>query len=120
VLTLPLFLLLAFATAMAVGLWLSALHVRYRDIGYVIPFLVQLWMYASPIAYPVTLVPEQWRLLYGLNPIAGVVEGFRWALLGSGQPPTAWLLVSVGMIILLLVSGVIYFQHTEETFADVI
>ena len=86
VLALPLFLLLALLTALAVGLWLSALNVRYRDVGYAIPFLIQLWMFASPIAYPVSLVPEKWRMLYSLNPMVGVIEGFRWALLAEGKP----------------------------------
>src|SRR5262245_58799875 len=85
-LALPLFLLLALATGLAVGLWLSALNVRYRDVGYTIPFLIQFWMYASPVAYPVSLVPEKWRLLYSLNPMAGVIESFRWALLGKESP----------------------------------
>lgn len=118
--TLPLFLLLAFITSVAVGLWLSALNVRYRDVGHIIPFLVQIWMFVSPIAYPSHLVPERWRLLYGLNPLAGVVEGFRWALLGNGQPPGMLVLASLAMVLLILVSGVCYFQRTEDTFADVI
>ena len=86
VLALPLFLLLALVTALAVGLWLTALDVRYRDVGHAIPFLIQFWMYASPVAYPVSLVPEKWRLLYSLNPMVGVIEGFRWALLGKESP----------------------------------
>lgn len=118
-LILPLFLLLALATALAVGLWLSALNVEYRDIRYVVPFLTQFWMYATPVAYSSTMIPAKWRLLYGLNPLTGVVEGFRWALLGSGDVG-GLLWVSVGIVILLLVGGLIYFKHMEDTFADVI
>ena len=118
-LILPLFLLLALATALAVGLWLSALNVEYRDIRYVVPFLTQFWMYATPVAYSSTLIPEKWRLLYGLNPLTGVVEGFRWALLGSGDVG-GLLWVSVGIVILLLVGGLVYFKRMEDTFADVI
>ena len=95
-LLLPIFLLLAVMTALAVGLWLSALNAIYRDVRYVIPFMVQFWMFASPVVYPSTIVPAKWRWLYGLNPIAGVVEGFRWALTGHGQPPGALVLVSAG------------------------
>jgi lipopolysaccharide transport system permease protein len=120
VFTLPVFLLLAFITALAVSLWLSALNVRYRDVGYVIPFMVQAWMYISPVAYPSDLVPAQWRWLYGLNPMAGVIEGFRWALLGNGQVPDFLIIISSGIVLVILVGGLIYFQHTEETFADVI
>jgi lipopolysaccharide transport system permease protein len=120
VLTLPLFLLLAFATALAVSLWLSALNVRYRDVGYLIPFLLQIGMFVTPVAYPATLVPEKWRLLYSLNPMAGVVEGFRWALLGRGAAPDQWMLVSIGAVLLILVTGLMYFHHTEDTFADII
>jgi len=119
ILTLPLFLLLAFATALAVGLWLSALNVQYRDVRYTIPFLTQFWLFATPIAYPSSLVPEQWRALYGLNPMAGVVEGFRWALLGKA-PPGPLLAVSVTVVILLLIGGLYYFRRMEKTFADVV
>jgi len=118
-LTLPLFLLLAMATAMAVGLWLSALNVQYRDVGYTIPFLTQSWLFATPIAYSSSLVPEQWRALYGLNPMAGVVEGFRWALLGKA-PPGPLLVVSVTVVTLLLIGGVYYFRRMESIFADVV
>lgn len=117
---LPLFVLLAFMTALAVSLWLSALNVRYRDINYVIPFLVQIWMFVSPVAYPSSLVPEQWRVLYGLNPMAGVVEGFRWALLGSGQAPDTLVLYSSLMVLVVLFTGLVYFHKTEQTFADII
>jgi lipopolysaccharide transport system permease protein len=120
ILALPFFLLLALFTALAVALWLSALNVKYRDIGHTIPFLVQFWMYASPVAYPVSLVPEQWRLLYSLNPMAGVIEGFRWALLGKESPDLGVMAVSVVVVLLLLLGGLVYFKQMERTFADVI
>jgi len=119
ILTLPLFLLLAIATALAVGLWLSALNVQYRDVRYTIPFLTQFWLFATPIAYSSSLVPEQWRALYGLNPMAGVVEGFRWALLGK-DPPGPLLVVSTVVVVLLLIGGLYYFRRMEKTFADVV
>ena len=119
-LTLPLFILLAIATALAVGLWLSALNVQYRDVRYTIPFLTQFWLFSTPIAYPSSLVPEQWRPLYGLNPMAGVVEGFRWALLGTANPPGPMLAVSVAVVVALLVGGLYYFRRMEKTFADVV
>jgi lipopolysaccharide transport system permease protein len=117
--TLPLFAALAVATALAVGLWLSALNVEYRDVRYTIPFLTQFWLFVTPIAYPSTLIPEAFRPLYGLNPMAGVVEGFRWALLGA-NPPGPMLWVSVGTVVLLLVGGLMYFRRMERTFADVV
>jgi lipopolysaccharide transport system permease protein len=117
-LLLPLFLLLTIATALAMGLWLSAMNAIYRDVRYVVPFLVQFWMFASPVAYPSTLVPVQWRWLYGLNPMAGVIEGFRWALTGHGQAPGALVLVSAGTVLFLLIGGVVYFQKMEGTIAD--
>ena len=120
VLALPLFLLLALLTALAVGLWLSALNVRYRDVGHTIPFLVQLWMFASPVAYPVSLVPEKWRMLYSLNPMVGVIEGFRWALLGKESPDFGVIVVSSVMVLALLLPGIVYFKYTERTFADVV
>ena len=119
ILVLPLFLLLAVATALAVGLWLSALNVEYRDIRYVVPFLTLFWQYATPVAYSSSLIPEKWRLLYGLNPMTGVVEGFRWALLGSGRVD-GMIWVSVCIIFLILISGLAYFKRMEATFADVI
>ena len=119
-LALPLFLLLALATALAVGLWCSALNVRYRDVGYTIPFLTQCWMYASPVAYPVSLVPENWRFFYSLNPMAGVVEGFRWALLGKQGPDFVVMAVSTVVVALLLVGGLVFFKHMERTFVDVV
>ena len=116
--TLPLFLLLAVITAIAVGLWLSALNVLYRDINYILPFLTQFWMYLTPIAYPSSMVPEQWRTIYALNPMTGVVEGFRWALLGTGQPPGLMTIVSAVVAVILLISGMFYFKRMERLFAD--
>jgi len=120
VLALPLFLLLALVTALAVGLWLSAFNVRYRDVGYTIPFLISIWMFASPVAYPVSLVPEKWHLLYSLNPMAGVIEGFRWALLGKESPDFGVMAVSAVAVMVILVGGIIYFKNMERTFADVV
>jgi lipopolysaccharide transport system permease protein len=120
ILTLPLFLLLAIVTALGVSLWLSALGVQYRDVNQLLPFLVQVWMYATPVVYPAALFPERWRPLLGLNPMAGVVEGFRWALTGSGDAPGPMLLVSVIVVLVLLVSGLAFFRNTERTFADVV
>ena len=117
---LPLFLLMALVTALAVCLFLSALNVRYRDVGHAIPFLVQIWMYASPVAYSSSLVPERWRALYGLNPMVGVIDGFRWALLGSNTPNIQTMAVSGLVVILLLFVGVTYFRRMERSFADVI
>ncbi|PYU32062.1 MAG: phosphate ABC transporter permease [Acidobacteria bacterium] len=120
ILLLPGFLLLGVLTALGVGLWLSALNAIYRDVRYVLPFLIQFWMFASPVAYPSSLVPERWRWLYGLNPMAGVIEGFRWALTGQGQPPNLLLAASTGAVVLLVAGGVVYFQKMEATFADVV
>jgi lipopolysaccharide transport system permease protein len=117
---LPVLILLAVVTALAVGLWLSTLNVKFRDVRYTIPFLTQLWMFATPVAYPSTLIPEKWRPLYGLNPMAGVVEGFRWALLGKATHPGPLLWVSIAAVILMLIGGVAYFRKTEATFADVV
>jgi lipopolysaccharide transport system permease protein len=117
---LPFFLLLAIGTALAVGLWLSALNVQYRDVRYTLAFLTQFWLFATPVSYPSSIVPEKWRALYGLNPMAGVVEGFRWALLGKGEPPGALLAVSIVMVILLLIGGLFYFRRMEQTFADIV
>jgi lipopolysaccharide transport system permease protein len=116
----PVFLLLALVTAFGVGLWLSALNVRYRDIPYVVPFLTQLWLYASPVIYPVTLVPGRWQWLLALNPMAGVIDGFRWAVLGQGSPNYAVLGVSAATGLALMLSGLVYFKHVERRFADVI
>ena len=120
VVALPLFLLLALMTALAMSLFLSALNVQYRDVGYVIPFLIQFWMFVSPVIYPVSLVPEKWRLLYSLNPMVGVIEGFRWALLGKANPDLAVMTVSTLVVIALLFCGLVYFRKMERTFADVI
>jgi len=120
VLVLPLFLLLALVTALSVGLWLSPIHVRYHDVGYVTPFLIQLWMYASPVIYPVSLVPEHWRLLYSFNPMAGVIEGFRWALLGKQSPDFAVMAVSAALVVALLLAGLVFFKHMESSFADIV
>jgi lipopolysaccharide transport system permease protein len=117
---LPLLLLLALVTALGVGLWLSALNVIYRDIGYIIPFLTQLWFYVTPIVYSSSEVPEEWRLVYALNPLAGVVEGFRWALLNTGDAPGPMVAVSAAIAVLILVSGLFYFRRMERTFADMV
>jgi homopolymeric O-antigen transport system permease protein len=120
ILTLPFFILLAIMTALGVGLWLSALNVKYRDVRYTIVFLTQLWFFLTPVVYPSSIVPERWRVLYGVNPMAGVVEGFRWALLGKSASPGPMLLVSVAVVILILVGGLYYFRRMEATFADVV
>jgi lipopolysaccharide transport system permease protein len=116
---LPVFFLLAMVTALGVGLWLSALNVAYRDVRYIVPFLVQFWMFATPVAYSSKLLDEPWRTVYGLNPMVGVVEGFRWALLGTA-PPGPMLLVSAVVALLMLATGALYFRRVERTFADLI
>jgi len=116
---LPLFVLLAFATAFATGLWLSTLTVLYRDVRHLVGFLMQFWMFATPVAYPASLVPEKWRVIYGLNPMTGVVEGFRWALVG-GPAPGPIVAASAAVVIVMLVTGVMFFRRSEGTFADVI
>ena len=118
--TIPFFILLTIATALSVSLWLAALNVQYRDVRYVVPFLIQFWLFITPIAYPSSLIPEQWRPLYGLNPMAGVVEGFRWALLGRAEAPNALLAVSALTVAVVLIGGIYYFRRMEETFADVV
>jgi lipopolysaccharide transport system permease protein len=120
VIWLPAFMLLAVLTALGVGLWLSALNALYRDVRYVVPFLVQFWLFASPVAYPSSLVPAKWRWLYGLNPMAGVIEGFRWALTGHGDPPSILLAASSGAVVLLVLSGLVYYHAMEGTIADVV
>jgi homopolymeric O-antigen transport system permease protein len=120
ILWLPVFLLLAVATAVAVGLWLSALNVQYRDVRYALPFLTQLWFFATPIAYSSSLIPEAWRAWYGLNPMAGVVQGFRWALLGTSDGEQPLMLVSVVVVAGLLIGGLYYFRRMERSFADVV
>jgi lipopolysaccharide transport system permease protein len=119
-LLLPPLMLLAFTTALSVGLWLSALNVEYRDIRYTIPFLTQFWLFITPIAYPSSLLDEPWRTIYGLNPMAGVIEGFRWALLGSGDPPGLMVLVSTLVTLVVLIGGLFYFRRMERSFGDVI
>jgi lipopolysaccharide transport system permease protein len=120
VLALPLFLFLALATALSVSLWLAPLNVRYRDIRHALPFLVQIWMYASPVAYPVSIVPEKWRLLYSMNPLVGIIEGFRWALLGKESPDFTAMIASTVVVLAILFGGIVYFNRMERTFADVI
>jgi lipopolysaccharide transport system permease protein len=116
---LPLFIVLALATSLAVGLWLSALNIKYRDFQYTLPFIIQLGLYASPVVYPSSMIPAQYRLFYGLNPMAGVIEGFRWVLLGA-EPPGAMILVSIFVVVILLVGGLFYFKKMEQYFADVV
>jgi len=118
--TLPLFILLALMTALGIGFWLSALDATYRDVRYTLPFLTQLWLFATPVVYPASMVPDKWRLLYGLNPMAGVVEGFRWALLGKGGGPDPLLAVSAIAVLVTFVGGLYYFSRMEETLADVV
>ena len=118
VLVLPVFVLLSVLTALAVGVWLAALNVKYRDVRHTIPFLTQCWMFASPVAYPVSIIPAKWRLLYGLNPMAGVIEGFRWALLGKQSPDFRLISVSTVVLLGLLAGGIIYFRQMEAKFAD--
>jgi len=120
VLILPILILLTVIISFSVSLWMSALNVKYRDVRYTIPFLTQFWLLITPIAYPSSLVPEQWRYIYGLNPMAGVVEGFRWALLGKTNETGPLIILSAMMVILLLIGGLIYFRRMEKTFADII
>ena len=124
VLLLPVFLLLAMVTALGFGLWLSALNVRYRDVNYLVPFLVQTWMYLTPVVYGATLIPEQFRFLLGLNPMTLVVVGFRWALLGGAAPtsqaPAGILVLSLVVLVAVVAGGLVFFRRTERTFADII
>ena len=117
---LPVFLLLSILTALGVGLWLSALNALYRDVRYVVPFLINFWLFASPVAYSSSIVPARWRWLYGLNPMAGVIEGFRWSLSGHGQPPGALLAASAGAVLFVVFGGLIYYHAMEGTIADVV
>lgn len=117
---LPLFLLLALITSLGVGLWLSALNVEYRDVRYMLPFIVQFWMFATPIAYPSSLLSEPWRTLYGLNPMVGVIEGFRWAMLGADTRPGPMIVVSSLAALAVLIGGAFYFRRVERTFADLV
>ncbi len=113
-------LIMVIFTALSVGLWLSAFNVQYRDVQHMVPFIIQVWMYASPIVYPIDIIPEGiWRLLYGLNPMVGIIQGFRWALLGAEQPDLT-MLISIVVVIILLVSGLFYFRRMEKTFADIV
>jgi lipopolysaccharide transport system permease protein len=120
VIYLPLLLILAFGTALGAGLWLCAMNVQFRDVRYIVPFLTQVWLFATPIAYPSSLLSEPWRTVYGFNPMAGVVEGFRWALLGTQTAPGSIILVSALAALAVLVSGAFYFRRMEKTFADII
>jgi lipopolysaccharide transport system permease protein len=119
-LTLPLFLLMAMATALGIALWLSALYVQYHDVGYILPFLAEFWRILSPVVYSTTLIPSRWQMIYALNPMAGVVNGFRWALLSTPTGPGSDLFISTGVALFLLVSGLVYFRRMEKTFADTI
>jgi len=118
--TVPFWALLAVMTALGVGFWLSALNVKYRDIRYTVPFLAQLWFFATPVVYPTSIVPPEWRPLYALNPMVGVVDGFRWALLGKTTAPDATVVISIGAVCAILLAGLFYFRRMERTFADVI
>lgn len=120
ILTLPAFTFLAILTALAAGIWLSALNVRYRDVKYVLPFLLQIWLYATPIAYSTKIIPEKWRFISALNPMTGVVNGFRWALLGQTSEVSLLMVVSIIISLILAITGLIYFQYMEQTFADTI
>jgi lipopolysaccharide transport system permease protein len=120
VLWLPFFLILAFMASLGTSLWFSAMYVQFRDVRHIVPFLTQIWMYATPIVYPSSLLPEPWRSLYGINPMAGVVEGFRWALLGVGQAPGPIIIVSSFAAFMLMFFGAYYFRRLEKTFADVV
>jgi len=120
VLFLPLFILLTLITSLGTGLWLSALNVRYRDVRYIVPFMIQLWLFATPIVYPSSMLPEPWRTIYGINPMVGVIEGSRWALLGTNTAPGPIIIVSSIAALALLVSGAYYFRRMEKTFADIV
>ena len=120
ILALPLFVLLAVLTALAIGLWLSALNVQYRDIRYTLPFLTQFLLFLSPVAYPASMIPEQYRIFYGLNPMSGVIEGTRWAILNTTEPNWGLMAVSTAVVTVLLAGGLYYFKRMEKTFADVV
>ncbi|MBX3301845.1 MAG: ABC transporter permease [Nitrospira sp.] len=120
VVTLPAFILLAMLTALGLCLFTSALHAKYRDVGHTIPFVIQIWMYLTPIVYPVSLVPEQWRWLYGLNPMVGVIEGFRWALLGRAAPDPVVMVESIVVLFAVITAGLVYFRQMERQFADIV
>jgi lipopolysaccharide transport system permease protein len=116
----PLLLLLALVTSLGVGLWFSALNVKYRDVRYIVPFVIQVWMFSTPIVYPSSLLPGRWRTLYALNPMVGVVEGFRWTLLGTNTAPGFMIILSSMAALLILIGGAFYFRHMEKTFADIV
>ncbi len=116
----PVFLLLSIITALGVALWLAAINVQYRDVGYALPFLTQFWMFITPVAYSSKVISEKWQIVYALNPMAGVVNGFRWALLGAGNPPDMLVAISTVIALIVLVTGLIYFRNMERTFADTI
>ena len=118
--TLPVFLVMAIALALSISLWLGPLSVRFRDVMHTLPFLIQVWLYASPVAYPASVVPEKWRLLYSLNPMVGVIEGFRWVLLGTEQPDLQAMAISALFITVFLLGGLVYFRRMERSFADII
>jgi lipopolysaccharide transport system permease protein len=120
ILWLPLFLMLGLTTSLGVGIWLTSLNVQFRDIRYATPFMIQVWMFASPIVYPGSLLNEPWRTIYGINPMVGVIEGFRWSLLGTATRPGPMILVSILVAATILVSGMIYFHRMERTFADIV
>lgn len=120
ILLVPLFVLQCMIVAMAAGLWLTALNVKYRDFGHLVPFVTQIWMYLSPIVYSSSLIPERWRPVYSLNPLVGVIDGFRWAMLGQGQPDWTMLAVSFSVVMAMFISGLYYFRRVEQTFADII
>lgn len=117
---LPPLLLLALVTALGVGLWLSALNIQFRDVRYTVPFITQFWMFATPVVYPSSLLNEPWRTIYGFNPMVGVIEGFRWALLGTNTAPKAMIVVSAGAAVLILIGGALYFRRLEKRFADLV
>jgi lipopolysaccharide transport system permease protein len=119
-LAIPILVALIILTALGVSVWLSALDVQYRDVRYAVPFFMQVWLFASPVIYSVSDVPERWRPLLTINPMTGVIEGFRWALLGSGDPPLGALAVSFAIVAVLVSTGLLYFRRMERTFADVI
>jgi len=116
----PLLLILALVTALGTGLWLSALNVTYRDVGYIIPFILRVWFFLTPITYSASIVPEEYQTIYALNPMTGVIQGFRWAMLGAGEPPSALILASTVAAVFLMISGLFYFRRMERTFADVV
>jgi len=120
ILALPVFILLALITAMAAGMWLAVFNVRFRDVKFLTPFLMQFWQYATPIAYSISLIPEKWRTIYGLNPMTGVIGGFRWAMLGQSFSLGPIVIVSIVVVIILFLSGLVFFQRNEKTFADLV